>query len=228
MSNNGAFTEGATFGTSLNSNKKVGVGSFIALAIALVFFSGLLSGNERTWLTSFDFSTLSGGFGKMTSESATFLGSGGSGAKHGFLFALSLCPPLILAMGLINVFDGLGALRAAQKLLTPLMRPLMGTPGVTAFILVTGLNSTDAAATMTKGLYEDGTLTENERLITVCWLFSGCGLLVNYFSSGAACFDALPCAIFIPLTVIIFCKFVGANIVRIAIALKSKKGAKNG
>lgn len=202
-------------------NQKVTVVGYIALVVALVFFSGLLSDMD-SWIKAFDFSTLSGNFGKMTSETATFRGVGGSGAQDGFLFSISLLPALIIALGFINVFDKLGALRAAQKLLTPIMKPLMGVPGLSAFAIVTGLQSTDAASMIIKNARDTGMMNEKERLINVIWQFSACGLMVNYFGSGAALFDIITVPIIVPLMVIVVMKFVGANIARIVINIKCK------
>lgn len=202
-------------------NQKVGVGGYIALVFALLFFSGLLS-DVGNWVSAFDFSTLTGSFGKMTSETATFRGNGGSGAQDGFLFSLTLLPAIILALGVINVLDKLGALRAAQKLLTPVMRPLMGVPGLSAFAIVTGLQSTDAAAMIIKDARESGMFNEKERLINTVWQFSACGIMVNYFGSGAALFETITVPIIVPLLVIIVMKFVGANIVRIFLNIKCK------
>lgn len=63
-----------------------------------------------------DFNVLAGSFGNITEEQATnFRGIGGNGAKDGFMFALTLIPAVILALGLVNVIDGLGGLRAAEN-----------------------------------------------------------------------------------------------------------------
>jgi nucleoside recognition membrane protein YjiH len=93
----------------------------------IVSFSGLLFKVEgMAWLGAFDFTTLGGAFGTMkTPETNTFIGSGGISAKAGFLFALSLVPTVMLALGL-EIFTHYGAIRAAHKLLTPLFRPCSG------------------------------------------------------------------------------------------------------
>ena len=59
---------------------------------------------------------------------ASFRGTGGTGAKDGFLFALELAPSVILSLGIISVTEGLGGLRAAQQLMTPVLKPLLGIP----------------------------------------------------------------------------------------------------
>jgi nucleoside recognition membrane protein YjiH len=87
----------------------------------------------------FDFTTLNGAFGKvvssasldngtLTTASSAFRGKGGSGAMDGFLFALGLIPAVMFALGMINVLEHYGALRAARQLLTPLLRPCWAFP----------------------------------------------------------------------------------------------------
>ena len=65
-----------------------------------------------------DLTTLIGKFGSV-SGAATFVGKGGLSARAGFLFALSLVPGVMLALGLLEVLSHYGALKAAQKLMTP-------------------------------------------------------------------------------------------------------------
>ena len=206
------------------SECKVGPIGYVALVFAILCFSGLLTNYNETlqWIGAFDFSTLTGQFGSTAKPNANFMGVGGVGAKQGFLFSLTLVPGIMFALGLIEIFDKLGALKAAQRLLTPLLRPLMGVPGVAGFILVTGIQSTDAASTITRQVKESGLINEKERVIIVTWLFAACGLMVNYFGSGAALFDKITVPIIVPLVVIILAKFIGANIVRVLLKVKGE------
>ena len=48
---------------STDKSSKVGIGSYVALAFAVVFFSGLMQSNE--WYGVLDFTTLNGSFGKV-------------------------------------------------------------------------------------------------------------------------------------------------------------------
>lgn len=106
---------------------RVGPGAWLSLIIVLLVFSGFFFKVEgMAWLGAFDFTTLGGAFGTMKSpETNTFIGSGGISAKAGFLFALSLVPTVMLALGLLEIFTHYGAIRAAHKLLTPLLKPLI-------------------------------------------------------------------------------------------------------
>lgn len=210
----------------------VGIAGYIALFVAILFFSGYLSSFKESmpWVTAFDFSTLTGKYGTMSKATANFMGIGGVGARQGFTFSLTLVPAIMLALGVLEVFEQLGALRAAQKLLTPMLKPLLGVPGVSALIFVTGLQSTDAASLITKQVKEDGMINEKERIIIVVWLFAACGLMVNYFGSGTALFDKITTPIMLPLIVIIVAKFIGSMIVRMLLKMniiKVEEGGSN-
>lgn len=176
---------------------KVGPGAYLALLFAMVFFSGLLGGKE--WYGVFDFTTLNGAFGKVVSgvslqtdtldvAQSAFRGKGGYGAMDGFLFALGLIPAVMFALGMINVLEHYGALRAARKLLTPLLRPLMGIPGSTGLAMIGSLQSTDVGASLTRVLADEGQITEKEKTIFTMFQFSAGAMITNFFSSGAVLF----------------------------------------
>jgi nucleoside recognition membrane protein YjiH len=207
---------------------KVGLKGYVSLVVAIIFFSGVLA-SSKGWITALDFSTITGVFGTIKGETRayTFLGAGGTGARFAFMFGLSLVPAVMLALGCIEIFTHLGALRAAQKLLTVILRPVLGIPGACALTLVTALQSTDAAAIMTKQLRDTSITNERERIILIAWQYPASGIMVNYFASGAALFAALAVPISLPLAVIIIMKFVGANLVRLYLAFFHKEADLN-
>lgn len=169
----------------------------------------------------FDFTVLNGTFGQVNGVAATpasFRGIGGTGAKDGFLFALELAPSVILSLGIIAVTEGLGGLRAAQQLMTPILKPLLGIPGICSLALIANLQNTDAAAGMTKEMADDGTITDRERAIFATFQTSGSAIITNYFSSGAALFTSITVPVITPLVVILIFKFIGANFLRLWIA----------
>lgn len=212
---------------SINSTPKVTIVGYISLFFALLFFSGLLSGlKSMNWVTAFDFTTLVGNFGTMKDAAkSTFVGVGGIGARQGFLFGIYLIPAVMLAIGMIELLNSLGALSAAQKLMTPLLKPLLGIPGASALILVANVGgSSDAGAILTKQLRDEEIVTEKQRIIMTAWQFSAAGTIINYFASGAALFSWITVPIIIPLAVIIGMKFVGANLVRIYLSFCYKEG----
>lgn len=49
-------------------------------------------------------------------------------------------------------------MRAAQQLMTPVLKPLLGIPGICSLALIANLQNTDAAAGMTKELAQEGKL----------------------------------------------------------------------
>lgn len=183
------------------------------------------------WWRVFDFTVLNGSFGHVNGDSATtavtFRGVNGTGAKDGFLFALELAPSVILSLGIISVTDGLGGLRAAQQLMTPILRPILGIPGICSLALIANLQNTDAAAGMTKELAEEGEITEQEKVIFAAYQTSGSAIITNYFSSGVAVFAFLGTSVIVPLGVILLFKFVGANILRVYINFAEHRTVNN-
>ncbi|MCX8957350.1 nucleoside recognition domain-containing protein [Erwinia psidii] len=206
-----------------------GPGAYIALVTAILFFSGFFYNLEGIkWAGAFDFTTLAGKFGSIKdAASSTFIGTGGVGAKAGFLFALSLVPTVMLALGVLEIFTHYGAIRAAHKLLTPLLKPLLGIPGRTGLALITDLQSTDAGAALTKELYDEKQVTRKDLVIMAAWQYSGAGLINNYFSIGSALFLSLSVPVLIPLLLMFVLKFVGAVLVRLVLNTVCKEDFRN-
>lgn len=203
------------------TTNKVRISGYIALVLAIIFFSGLLKDAE-SFLKFFDFTNVLGSFGKLGTISddagklaSNFRGTGGAGARDGWLFALTLTPAVMLALGIVKIVEDLDGLKAAQKLMTPLLRPLMGIPGICGLALVASLQSTDTGGAMTKELYDNGSINDKERLIFCSFQLTAGALLTNYLSSGAALFAFLDVPILVPLIVVIVFKLISTNIVRI-------------
>ena len=178
-------------------NEKVGIGAYLSLAFAVVFFSGLCASSQ--WRGVFDFTTVNGGFGRLVSgvteqgdaiktAMANFRGKGGSGAIDGFMFALSLVPTVMFALAMITVFEHYGALKAARKILTPVLRPLIGIPGSAALALIASMQSTDGGAALTRQLKDAGELTESETNTFAAFQMTADAPITNFFSSGAVLF----------------------------------------
>ncbi|MEG1160088.1 MAG: hypothetical protein RSD70_06835, partial [Acidaminococcaceae bacterium] len=107
--------------------------------------------------------------------------------------------------------------------MTPLLRPLLGIPGVCSLALIANLQTTDAGAGMTKELIDADAITDKERSIFAAYQISGSAPITNYFSSAVAIFPVLLVPIIVPLLVIIIFKFIGGNIVRAYLNLIEKK-----
>lgn len=233
--------------------RKVGIGAYIALIFAIIFFSGLAASDklasimpDKQWAEAakvLDFGTLNGSFGKMVgtvsaaedgtlkTATTTFRGRGGSGAMDGFLFALGLVPTVMFALAMIAVLEHYGALDAARKLLTPLLRPLMDIPGSTGLSLIGSLQSTDAGASMTRALADENLITEKEKNVFTMFQFSAGAMLTNFFSSGAILFtlkqadgsQAVPVSLGLCIIVMFVMKIFGANLMRFYITLAERK-----
>lgn len=185
---------------------------WISLILLIVLFSGAFTNAEGP-LSAFDFSNLTGKFGGIY-EGVNFKGQGGTGAREGFLFALTLLPTVCLAVGLIEVVEHLGGMRAATKLFTPILRPLLGISGSAGLAFVSSFTSSDVGAALTKELTESGELTDDERTIFTAYQYAGSAVILNTFGTQA---PLLPIIVLAPGPIIVvlwICKVLGANIVR--------------
>ncbi len=197
----------------------VTAGAWVAFALALCLFSGVLYRLPEGWqfLGSLDFTTLIGRFGAYAGS--TFAGQGGVGARQGFLYAVSLFPGVMTAMGFLAVLAHYGALTAAQRLLTPFLQPLLGVSGRCGLALMTSLQSTDAGAALTRQLYEEGSLDDKGLVVLGAWQYSGSALVAIYFSIASALFHAFVVPVWLPLVLIFILKFVGGALVRFALGV---------
>ena len=274
---------------------KAGVGAYIALLFAVIFFSGIsVSEPVKNFGTTlarqlnvepkkvhdifsvFDFNTLNGKFGKVIIPDAkakdtkakdaaakdaaakdaaakdaaakdsgakdakakeaayttgNFSGEGGVGARQGFMFALTLAPTTLFAMGIIAVLEHYGALR---RLLQRTLKWLMGIPGDTGLAMIASFQSTDAGAALTRSLYDQGQLSTRERDIFTMFQFSAGATITNFLGSGAALLaltsvaadgttQGVPTTIGICFAVLFFFKFFGANLMRLYLNFADRK-----
>lgn len=196
------------------TSSRVPIAGYVALIFAIVFFSGVFAA-EKGAMGALDFNIINGKFGTMKDfAKATFYGGGGIGARDGFLFAITLFPGVMLALGIVEVIDYYGGLKAAEKLMSPILKPLMGIPGITGLAMVTSLQSTDAGSGMTRLLRESNLITEREKSIFAAFQFSSGASITNYLTIGSALFAFIKLPIIIPLGVIFVMKIFGANLMR--------------
>lgn len=203
-----------------------GFKAYLALFLVLGFFSGIF-GCFDNWLSAFDFNTLLGRFG-LIGNSESFAGKGGTGARHGFIYALSLIPSVMLALGVVGLAEHFGALRAARTLLTPLMRPLLGLPGEAGLTLISSLQSSDSGGAMTRDLYDAGCISDRERSILGAFQFSAGSSVTVYLTASSAFIPALEVSYLAPLALILFYKVLGANLMRLYLNLSEAKGDRKG
>lgn len=220
--------------------EKVGIGAYISLIFACIFFSGVLAGSN--WWSVFDFTTLNGSLGKVvtavsqtadgvTTALGNFRGKGGSGAMDGFVFAVTLIPTVMFALAMVTVLEHYGALKAARKILTPVLRPLIGIPGSAALALIASMQSTDGGAALTRQLKDAGELTESETNTFAAFQMTADAPITNFFSSGAVLFTlvaadgtlAVPVSLGLCLGVILLGKVLSANMMRLLQIRASRK-----
>ena len=128
----------------------------------------------------------------------------------------------MLALGVVEMAERMQALHAAQKLLTPLMKPLLGLPGAAGLALISSLQSSDAGAAMTKDLHDKGLITEKEKTVFAAFQFSSASSVTVYLSMGVALFPFLAVPHLLPLGVILFYKVAGTNLMRLYLRLAER------
>ncbi len=128
-----------------------------------------------------------------------------------------------LAVGLIDVVESMGAMDAAAKLFNPLLRPLLGIPGIAGISFVASFTSSDIASFMTKELVETGHMTDDERTIYVAYQYAGSAVVLNTINTQAPLLSISLLAIGPIILIEIVCKILGANLVRLIIGIGSKK-----
>ncbi len=209
-----------------NVEQKISWKGWVALIILVIAFSGVLQNNPGP-IAALDFANLNGKFGTIF-EGINFQGKGGVGAREGFAFTLTLIPTVMLALGFINVAESLGALRAAERLFRPLLRPVLGIPGIAGLAFVSTFTSSDVGAVMTKDLVEKGEITDDHRTIFVSYQYAASAVITNTFTCGAPLlpYSLLPVGTIIVLEMIV--KVLGANVVRIILNSKAKKNKTGG
>lgn len=202
----------------------VPMSGYISLIVAIIIFSGIFA-KFKGPLKVLDFTTLTGEFGKIAGKN-TFRGTGGVGARDGFLFAFTLAPMIMTALGIIRVVEGFGGLEAGAKSLNRVLKAIIGVPGIASLALVASFTSSDAGAALTKQLVDEKSITPEERDIFASFQLPGSATINNYFSSGSALFGTLTVAVGVPLLVVLIIKVIGANIYRFIICKHLRKNEK--
>lgn len=204
---------------------KVTPQGWLSLFIMLCMFSGLFGNFDGSlkFLRVLDLNVLIGSFGTIGEGGLNYMGAGGSGVRDGFLFGLSLAPATIFCMAIIEVFSKMGVMDAFQKSFTPILKPLLGISGVCGLPFVNSLNSSDIAAVLTKQLCDSGQMADDERTILVSFMYPSSAPITNMISTQAPVLPIAVMALGPMILILIFCKLVGANIMRFIIACDHKK-----
>ena len=200
---------------------------WVSLALLIVIFSGAMAG-QTNFLKAFDLNSLVGAFGKSEGAKIAFVGTGGFGAKEGMLVGLSLIPTVMVAQGLMDVCESYGALKAAARLFQPILKPLLGVPGVAGLAFVSSFTSSDVGAFLTKEMYENGEINDDERTVFAAYQYAGSGTINNTVAAGAALLpiSLLPVGAIIGMIIIV--KIIGANFVRVYLKFYHRRHPEGG
>ena len=204
--------------------KKAGAAAWISLIIFILILSGIFM-NSSTPLKVLDFTNLNGQFGLIGGTKMNFIGTGGSGAKDGFMAGLNLLPGIMLFCGLMAIFKAFGAFDAAEILFKPILRPLLGISGKAGIAFVSSFTGSDVAAVLTRELYDEGDLTDDERTVFVAYQYAASACINNTVTGGAPLVAISPVGLGPILLVEIVCKLIGANLVRLILKTRKKKAA---
>lgn len=204
------------------NNEKIGIVAWLSLIVLILILSGAFRTAEGP-IKVLDFTNLCGSFGKIGDTGANLIGKGGTGAKDGFMAGFNLIPSVMFFCGLLGVFEQLGAFKASDILFRPLLKPILGIPGKCGIAFISSFTGSDVAAVMTKELYEEGSITDDERTVFVAYQYAGSACINNTITGGAPLVAICPVAIGPCILIMVFCKLVGANIMRLILAMKNRK-----
>lgn len=203
--------------------EKIGIGGYIWLIIATLFFSGLFRGAPGP-LKLLDLSTYLGSFGTIVEGADPgFVGDGGSGMYYVFTIVLTIAPGIMFCIALMEAVEYYGGLRAAGKLLSPILRPVLGVPGEAVFVLISNLQSSDSSAALIKSLVDSNSIEEKHRKILLAYALPGPALLGMMITYGVMLYSYLPCSTGIIILVVILMKFAVAEIMRLFMSGKVKR-----
>lgn len=195
---------------------------YISLVMVIAFFSGVCAKGPE-WLSAFDYSTILGKFGTIAGTSDNFTGHGDISVRSAFLFALSIIPGIILSLGVLSVAGYLGALNAAGRIFSFILKPLLGLPGSSAFAIISSLQSSDSGAVMTKDLYDQRIISKKQRCIFSAFEFSSGGSIGVYLTAMPIISAHLNLPILLPLGIILIMKIVGANLIRAYLCVRKNE-----
>ena len=200
---------------------KVTIKGWISLIILVMILSGAFK-DVAGPLAAFDFNNLMGKFGTIV-DGIDFTGKNGSGVRDVFIAGLVLVPSVMFSTALVGTAQSLGAMNAAGIILKPILKPLVGIPGEAGLAFVSSFTGSDVAAVLTRDLYDQGYITDDERTIFVAYQYAASAPVNNTINGGAPLL-AISLLAFGPIFLIEFVsKILGANIVRFVLYLSSKK-----
>lgn len=203
------------------NKEKIGIGAWLALIVLILVLSGAFRTAEvqsrcltlPIWQARLD---------RSVTQVRTSSARAAPARRTASWQASTWIPAVMFFCGLLGVFEQLGAFKASDILFRPLLRPLLGIPGKCGIAFISSFTGSDVAAVMTRELYEDGEITDDERTIFVAYQYAGSACINNTITGGAPLVAICPVALGPCIVIMFVCKLIGANIVRLI--LRAKRG----
>lgn len=194
--------------------ERLGIAAYLSFAFIFLFFSGIFRGAPAPF-SLLDLSTYQGTFGTIAEGAAPgFVGKGGTGLNNLFMTVLTICPPIMFCMGVLDVVEYYGGLKVAGKLLTPVLKLFMGVPGEAAIVLVTNLQSSDSSAAIVKGLEDSKIINSRQRKILLSFIMPGPALIGMMVSYGVLLYPYLAISSGAVIVAVLVSKMAAANVMR--------------
>lgn len=206
--------------------EKIGIAGYIWLLVAILFFSGAFREAPGVWKL-LDLSTYTGTFGTVI-EGATagFVGKGGTGMNNMFANILTIAPGIMFCVGLLEVVERYGGMKAAERLLSPIMKFLMGVPGEASLVMIANLQSSDTSVAMIKAMRDNGNIDDKGQKILLAYCMPGPALIGMMITYGVIVYPYMSCSSGIVILVVILMKIVVSEIMRFFFAGSSGKKVK--
>lgn len=195
--------------------------SWLSLFFLIIMLSGIFK-DVNGPLKALDFLNLTGNFGTIF-EDINFQGSGGTGAREGVLVALTILPSVVFAVGLIETLQSFGAFDAAERLFTPILRPILGIPGTAGIAFISSFTSSDVASIMTKELFDDKHISDDERSVFVAYQYTASAVILNTINTQAVLLPIVVWPIGLIIIFLVVMKLLGANLVRLYLKIFKNK-----
>lgn len=120
----------------------------------------------------------------------------------------------------------MGAMEAARRIFSPILKPVWGFSGTAGVAFIASFTSSDITAVMTKKLYEEGKLTDDERTIFVSYQYASSAVIGNVISTQAPLLPIILYPMGAVIVILVVFKLFGSTCMRLWIKHTNQKEAR--